>query len=398
MENKIICEVCQSEIHDIVLDLGSQPLCDDLKPIGSIDSCKKYPLEIAFCPRCYTAQQVYQPSKIELFGPNYHFRSGLTGSVLLSMQDFIDACETAFGNLSGKTVIDIGCNDGSLLDYFKDKGCQTLGIEPTDAARDAKHQIINDFFDKDSAEKALAIIGKPDIITFTNVFAHIENLPELLNNLRILMSDHTQLIVQNHYLGSVLEYGQFDTFYHEHPRTYSARSFKYIAESLNCKLNKVEFVSRDGGNIRAFICREGVDCDLPDESAFPLQMLELQQHACEWIEKTRSVIEELVNEFGPLPAKAFPGRATILINLLGLTSDELSAVYEIEGSIKTFKYVPGTKIPILPEAHLFTHKQMSVPIINLAWHISSEVRKNLRNNAFFGEVIDIKPFRKSILL
>ena len=92
---------------------------------------------------------------------------------------------------------------------------------------------------------------------------------------------------------------------------------------------------------------------------------------------------------GPLPAKAFPGRATILIKLLGLTENHISAVYEIKGSIKTGNYVPGTRIPILPEANLYKLRNQ-LPIINLAWHIPHAVRDNLLRNNYLADVIDIK--------
>ena len=109
-----------------------------------------------------------------------------------------------------------------------------------------------------------------------------------------------------------------------------------------------------------------------------------------WIDNRRQLIEDLVRKFGPLRAKAFPGRAAILIKLLNLGEKQISAVYEIKGSIKTQHYVPGTRIPILPEKDLYLKKDLNLPIINLAWHLPAEVRLNLKSNNYKGEVIDIK--------
>ena len=91
-------------------------------------------------------------------------------------------------------------------------------------------------------------------------------------------------------------------------------------------------------------------------------------------------------------AKAFPGRAAILIKLLNLNENHISAVYEIKGSIKVGNYVPGTRIPILPEAELYAKEDLNKPILNLAWHLPSEVRANLLTNGYTGNVIDIKKF------
>ena len=108
------------------------------------------------------------------------------------------------------------------------------------------------FFDKESTNEVLSLVGQPDIITFTNVFAHIENLIELLDNLKLLIGDNTVVVIENHYLGSVLQTDQFDTFYHEHPRTYSLKSFFYISKLLNMNIHKFSFVKRYNGNIRVF--------------------------------------------------------------------------------------------------------------------------------------------------
>jgi hypothetical protein len=104
------------------------------------------------------------------------------------------------------------------------------------------------------------------------------------------------------------------------------------------------------------------------------------------------MIEDLVRKNGLMRAKAFPGRAAILIKLLGLNENHISAVYEIKGSIKVGHYVPGTRIPILPEIVLYAKKDLKKPIINLAWHLPSEVRANLFTNGYTGNVIDIKAF------
>ena len=150
------------------------------------------------------------------------------------MEDLVKDCKK-IKNLNNKNVLDIGCNDGSLLNIFKKYSSNTIGIEPTGAAKDAnkkKHFIINDYFNSNSI-KILKKFHKIDIITFTNVFAHIDNFKELIANLKKIINRDTLIIIENHYLGSVLKKKQFDTFYHEHPRTYSLNSFLYIANLLD---------------------------------------------------------------------------------------------------------------------------------------------------------------------
>ena len=280
---------------------------------------------------------------------------------------------------------------GSLLDFFSKKGCKTLGIEPTGAVNEAakRHTVIKGFFDAKTASRCLSSFGFADIITFTNVFAHIGDLKQLLDNVKSIMSQHTILIIENHYIGDILSRGQFDTFYHEHPRTYSFHSFLKIAESLEKNVIDVEFVSRYGGNVRVHIASHGNQGLHIEENNFVEKFNQMNHELESWKKCTRKMLLDHVSEFGPIAAKAFPGRAAILVKLLGLTEKHISAVYEIEGSVKTGHYVPGTRIPILEEDILY-QKGTNETILNLAWHIPEEVRANLKSNNFHGEVIDIR--------
>jgi hypothetical protein len=328
-----------------------------------------------------------------LFPKHYHYRARVTGSVLAGMADLVASCEARYGSLAGKTVLDIGCNDGSLLDAFKARGAKTLGVEPTCAALESRHDTINGFFDERACEQIKAKTQSIDFITFTNVFAHIENLPELLRNVRSLLSPSTVVIIENHYLLKVLDTGQFDTFYHEHPRTYSVRSFVYVAKGLGLNLEDYQFVTRYGGNVRVYIGRGAVRREPVDESQVKENFAEMALDLADWRTSTRQLINSMVKEHGKLRAKAFPGRAAILIRLLELNEQHVSALYEIKGSIKVGNYVPGTRIPILPEAELFSQSDLTAPIVNFAWHIASEVEANLRKNGYTGRIVNIKSMK-----
>ena len=142
------CEVCGNQELFDVLDLGLHPMCDDLVEIGSDRICKEFPIEILFCNRCFTAHQRFQVPKLELFPLQYHYRARFTADVLKGMKELVESCEKKFGPVSGKRVVDIGCNDGSLLNIFRDRGALTYGIEPTGAAVDAikmGHKINNNY-------------------------------------------------------------------------------------------------------------------------------------------------------------------------------------------------------------------------------------------------------------
>jgi methyltransferase family protein/putative zinc binding protein/C-methyltransferase-like protein len=393
------CEVCGGRTLNPVLDLGAHPMCDDLVAIGDPRICIEYPINILYCETCRTAHQRFQVPKRQLFPESYHYRSRFTADVLSGMQSLVASCAQRFGSLAGKKVVDIGCNDGSLLDFFRTKQALTIGVEPTSAAQDAAkkgHVTIHDFFTEATADEIVAIHGKPDFITFTNVFAHIEDLGGVVAALKRLIGDNTVLVIENHYLGSVLRTNQFDTFYHEHPRTYSYRSFVFIARSLGLNLVDVEFPARYGGNIRIFAGKAATDVDPvaaqnveTAEARFGENFVTLGQGVARWRDKKGEQLQSLVRKSGPLRGKAFPGRAAILIKLLALDDTSIAVVHEKPGSMKIGHYLPGTRIPIGSDDELFEAPLGAGPLLNLAWHIPAEIRSYLKENGYNGPVIDI---------
>lgn len=389
------CEVCDNNNLIDVLSLGDHPMCDDLQPIDSKTTCQFYPIHILFCDICKTAHQKYQISKQSLFPTSYHYRARFTKDVLNGMESLVNDCIAMFGNLKGKKVLDVGANDGSLLNIFKKHDAICIGIEPTNAALDASEQLDmhNKFFDKNIAQEIYAKYGSMDIITFTNVFAHIENLPDLLDALKILINKDTKLIIENHYLGTVLKTKQFDTFYHEHPRTYSATSFKYIAAKLDMSMEKIVLPKRYGGNIRVTLSCNNIlnnpelEQIVSAENDYINLFKQMNLFISKWRDEKRSELIRLKNLHNNLYAKAFPGRAAILIKLLNIDIDLVQGVFEQDSSIKVGHFVPGTSIPILPDSQI---KIINPPVlINLAWHIKTEIEEYLRENSYTGEIVHI---------
>lgn len=395
---KNYCELCGSKNLTKVLDLGSNPLCDDLIPIGSSKKNILYKIVIMLCKKCLTAHQKHQVKKKILFPKKYHYRARFTDDVLKGMKNLVNETEKLSGKLKDKIILDIGCNDGSLLNFFNEKGCKTIGVEPTNACIDIdkkKHIIYNNYFDAHTAIKIKNFFKKIDVITFTNVFAHIEDLQSLIKNLKKIITEKTILVIENHYMGSVLRNKQFDTFYHEHPRTYSFRSFIYIAKMLNLDILKVDFPKRYGGNIRVVMGKSSNRKTKNYKNIFVLEKKFLQSFKSIekkielWKKNKTKLIQSLVKKYGKIPAKAFPGRAAILIKILGLDERFISAVYEKPNSMKIGHYVPGTKIPIKSDKLLIKELKKEKVILNLAWHISDEIKKYLKEKNFNGKVVDI---------
>ena len=388
------CEICNSKKYLVkTLNLGSLPLVDDLIKINSKKKSKLYKTQILYCNKCYTAYQKYNVKKKILFPNQYHYRSSLTNDVIMGMEGLVKDTKKFVNTYKNKVVLDVGCNDGILLSRFKREKAITVGIEPTGAAYEAKkkgHDIFKDYINLKTVNKIKKKYNQIDIITFTHVFAHIDNLKYLISCVKKLMNKNTILVIENHYLGSVLEKKQFDTFYHEHPRTYSQRSFIKIAKKIRANLIHCSSPKRYGGNIRVVITKsKNNKIKIKNESSYFHRLKKLQASMEKWKKRKREQLILLSNKYGPLSAKAFPGRASILIKLLNINEKVISEVYEKPNSKKIGHYLPGTSIPIKSDNKFLNKINKIKIIINLAWHINKEIRIYLRKMGYKGKIIDI---------
>jgi Methyltransferase domain/C-methyltransferase C-terminal domain len=389
-----ICEVCEQLLKGPILDLGFHPLCDDLAVVGNMNEVPRYHQKIQLCTNCLTAHQLVPVKKELLFKADYHYRAKLTKDVLNGMSELVEAVKR-FNYFSDENphIVDIGCNDGSLLRIFKESfKCTTIGVDPTNAIQESVGTVdhrYQGFFDEEIAQKIKESTGFPDLITFTNVFAHIENLPSLISSLKILLNPDTMVVIENHYLGSILDQQQIDTFYHEHPRTYSAKSFTFIAKSLGLEIMKIEYPKRYGGNIRVWMGSKDAHnvyhprVDQGEESNFSERFESLQDFYDKWKENAQSALSSLTTQ-GPIYGKSLPGRAVMLISSLGLDKNQMPVVFEQDSSPKVGYYVPGTQMEIHPDSQILDLRPSRIVV--WAWHIADEICEYLEGLGYKGEV------------
>ena len=107
------------------------------------------------------------------------------------------------------------------------------------------------------------------------------------------------------------------------------------------------------------------------------------------IAKVKAKLDQLVAQYGPLPAKAFPGRAAILMHSLGIDESLIDTTYERSSSPKIGHYVPGTRIEIRDEAEFFASRMQAPVLVNFAWHIQPEIERYMRAQGFQGQIIPI---------
>ena len=214
------CRLCRSTKLEKVLTLAPTPPANELLSEGELDAGQeKFPLDLYFCNDCHHLQLLDIVSPERLFR-NYVYVSGTSAVFRQHFRDYAEFVIENYSIAEGSLVVDIGSNDGVLLGYFQERGMQVQGVDPARAiaksATDSGVDTIGEFFTPDIAARIVAGKGPASIVVANNVFAHIDNLHEILEGVSRLLDQAGLFVIEVSYLKDVLEKTLFDTIYHEH--------------------------------------------------------------------------------------------------------------------------------------------------------------------------------------
>ena len=380
------CQICYSTKLIEVMQLGSQPLANSLiKKNSDYENISKYPINIVRCEECTLLQIDYIVDQNKVYHLDYPYLPGITPTVDKEQKELCDYLNEKLNLNKGDLIVDIGSNDGSLLKYFKEKGLNTLGVEPTNIAKIANENgidTIQAFFDKKICEKIVAEKGKAKLITSTNVFAHMSTLGDVMDGIKTLLDDDGFYAFENHYIMEILNKVQYDTFYHEHLRTYSLLSLTKLFNMYGLFLFDAQIVSRYGGSIRCIVSKKK-----REKTKRLLDLLEIENQAlvinCEKtyidfknkVQNSRNQLLDLISkiksEGKKIIAKSCPARAVVLLNYCGLDNNHLEYVAEQPSSLKLNYIIPNTNLEIISDDILV--KDEPDYILLLAWHLSDPI-------------------------
>lgn len=393
------CQVCDSPDLDSVLFLGYLPPVNQMRPIGQRPHEQAaYPAELLHCRRCQLVQLGLIVDPAILFPPEYPYTSGTTRILRENFAELHQESTRLLKLTGSELVVDVGSNDGTLLENFRAAGHQVCGVEPTLMANLASERgvrTIMAFFGPDAAGQVVAEYGKAQIVTATNVFAHIEDIRQIVESVTSMLAPDGVFISESHYLMALLETLQYDTIYHEHLRHYSLESLVYLLGMHGLDVIHAKRIPTHGGSIRVYAARSGTRDVLPTVQ----QMVEEERSAGPLHERLRAFARQaaasklhlhaLLRDFYEAGARIYgvgaPSRASTLINYVGLDREIISCVAEVRGSYKIGKYIPGTLIPVVDEAMLFGD-QPDYALL-LSWHIAEELVPTMRRRGFKGQFI-----------
>ena len=369
------CLCCDSKDIEILLDLNNQPLANSYH-----DNTKKmdeYPLGVNICNNCYHIQLTHVVNPDLLF-KDYLYVSGTSQTLKDNMEWFVDYV-TENDHRHRDTVLDIACNDGTQLDYFKEAGYKTYGIDPAKNLYELsskKHKVICDYFNAKNFDR------KFDVITAQNVFAHNTAPKRILDDCEKLMHDESTLYIQTSQAYMILN-NQFDTIYHEHVSFFNINSMNELVKRTNLYLVDVIKTPVHGISYLFKLSKKRGGVQRVSNS------IEVEKISGLYSKKTyrnyTNLITNLVSKF-KTSVKFYRksgyklvgyGAAAKGMTFLNFTDTELDVIID-DNELKHNLYTPGTNIPIKPNGFLKQYKESDkILFIPLAWNFYDEIQKRI---------------------
>jgi hypothetical protein len=391
------CQVCDSADLTPVLFLGYLPPVNQMPPIGRVPGEQPaYPALLLRCANCELVQLGLVVDPKILFPPEYPYSSGTTK---ILRENFAELCRAAVPRLGlkpGDLIVDVGSNDGTLLSNFQQAGFRVHGIEPTQMGTVAQSRGIPttiSFLTADAVDRVRKEQGPAKLVTATNVFAHIEDVHAVVDNIRRLMAADGTFITESHYVLSLVETLQYDTIYHEHLRYYSLGSLQHLFEQHGLEVFFARRIPTHGGSIRVYAGPKGVrpidpavtELRQQEAALTPQSLREFKRRVVQSKLELYALLQTIDATSKRIYGIGAPSRASTLITYAGLDDGILDCVLEIPGSYKIGKYMPGTLIPVEDESRLFDDPPDYALL--LSWHIAEELMAKLRSRGYEGKFI-----------
>jgi SAM-dependent methyltransferase len=384
------CRVCDSTNLELAVDLGQQPWCNHFLTPDQVGKEPFYPLRLVYCHQCSTSQLDYTVPKETMFG-DHTYLSGITRSLSDHFRDVAAEVDSRFaGDRAGKSVLDIGSNDGTQLKHFQALGYDVLGVESSRTtariAQDAGVPTVNEFF---NLELVKSLDRKFDVINAAGVFFHLEELHSVTEGIREALKEDGVFVVQFLYMKRIIENLAFDQIYHEHLLYYTFRTIEVLLNRHGLAMFDAHVSPIHGGSVIGFVTHAGARP--PSEQLEALRRAEDEADTnsfATYLEFARRIermkvenleyLERNKREGKRIWGFGAPVKGNTMLNYFGVGTQYLDCLVE-KNELRRGLYSPGMHIPLVIESEL-----TEVPDVYyvLAWNFKREI---LKNNAALQE-------------
>ncbi|MBX4212081.1 class I SAM-dependent methyltransferase [Candidatus Pacearchaeota archaeon] len=397
--NEILCRACGEGTLKRFLELGGMPPVNAFLDESEIQKEKKYPLNLAYCPKCLLVQieEIVPPE--ELFS-NYLHLSSASVSNINHLKDVADTLNKRFDITSDTSILEIGSNDATLLGFLKQHTDNLLGVDPAknlaQLSREKGIETLTDFFNTRTAEEIVKTQGLFDIIVALNVIPHTPDVVDLLRGVKKTLSPDGTLVMEGAYALETVLQGEFDTIYHEHVYSFSLHSLISTFDRAGLKIVDVEKIPTQGGSLRIFAKRKE---DAGEHSKEMISILDeekekglnnraiydqVENKVKNFKTQLKQIIENEKRSYGKLIALGSPARGIVITNYCKIGKDDIDYMID-DTPLKQGKYSPGMHVPIKSWNALDRNEKRT--FLLLSWNYKDHLIKKLKENVESARVI-----------
>jgi SAM-dependent methyltransferase len=381
------CLFCAEPLRHTFVDLGMSPLCESYLTAGQLNQVESfYPLHVWVCKRCFLVQ-VEEYVRPEGIFTEYAYFSSYSDSWLDHMRLYADMITARLGLGPHSKVVELGSNDGYLLQYFVAKGIPVLGVEParnvaqTAIARGVP--TVTKLFGRQIAQELVAEGIQADLVCGANVLAQVPDVNDFVAGIELLLKPGGVATVEFPHLMRMMAENQFDTIYHEHFSYFSFLTAERIFATHGLTLFDVDELPTHGGSLRIYarheadttqpVCERVLELRNREKSA-GLDRLETYASFSEQVHETKWRLLEFligVRRRGKRVAGyGAPGKGNTLLNYCGIRTDFIEYTVD-RNPYKQGRFLPGTHIPIYPPERIRETRPDYVLI--LPWNLKDEI-------------------------
>jgi len=382
------CRFCEEKLS-LMVSLGKTPLANSyLKDIKTKEA--KYALDLYLCDKCFLVQLLEYEKSENIFSEDYAYYSSYSVSWLEHCKKYAEMIIDKLQLNDDSLVVEIGSNDGYLLQYFVQKHISVLGVEPSGGvAKEAIRKGIptDIIFFNESYGKKLSQSRQADLIIGNNVFAHTPFLNDFVKGLKLGLKENGVITLEFPHLLQLILQNQFDTIYHEHFSYFSFYTVQKIFQKYGLDIFDVEELSTHGGSLRIygkhfgndkFPISKSVNTLLEKEKNNGLLDVKTYYNFGKKVTKVKenllSLLQELKRNGKRIACYGAPAKGNTLLNYCGIGQDLFNYTVDIS-PYKQDKYLPGSHLPILHPKTI--EKDKPDYILILPWNLKEEIIKQL---------------------
>lgn len=354
------CLICGA-VKEPFLSFGPMPCGNGFLSASDFKTEFFFDLTAAFCPRCSMVQLMEQPDRNKMFHSSYPFFSGSSRHMAKHFSDLAVRLIQDLKLTPSSFVVEIGSNDGTLLESFAKMNIPHLGIEPAEnvvrAAQSRGIRTLSAFFDQSLAQKIVSESGPADLFLAANVMCHIPDLHSILEGIRLLLKPGGMAVFEDPYWGEVLQKTSYDQIYDEHVFLFSLTSLRPLFLSHGLELIDIEKIWTHGGSIRYYVTHQGrqlpassVSALLESERTQGISKFETYERFRSQCEKSRDDLRRYLQNLKAQGARIMgygaTSKSTTVTHYCGLTRDWVESICDTTPE-KQGKFSPGKHIPVV---------------------------------------------------